>query len=82
MNTGVTYYVFLQAHGPSTIYNSVRGTTSFTVKVKPGDADCAFSYRIVAKRLKHETQRLTHIPSLDSQFVPGGAPKSPSRPHR
>lgn len=58
VNLDEPYHVFVQAYGPASIYVSGRTPTRFEVRLLDGEADVEFSYRIVAKRLGFEAQRL------------------------
>jgi hypothetical protein len=62
VNLKVGYHVFLQAYGDAELYVSDRGLTSFEVRLRDGDPNVEFSYRIVAKRLGFETDRLELAP--------------------
>ncbi len=52
------YHVFLQAYGDATLYVSNRTPTSFEVHLSDGTLPVEFSYRIVARRLGYEDDRL------------------------
>src|SRR6185436_14121134 len=52
------YHVFVQPYGPAQLYVSERTPKGFRVKSADGSAVEQFSYRIVGKRLGHESKRL------------------------
>ncbi len=59
------YHVFVQVYGNAEIYVSNRTPAGFGVHLREGDPNVEFSYRIVAKRLGHETRRLERAPWAD-----------------
>jgi hypothetical protein len=67
-NVGEAYHVFLQAYGPAELFVSERTAAGFRVKLRNGEADAEFSYRIVARRAGFETERMR-----EATPVTGGA---------
>ena len=63
VNTGMEYHVFLTPKGNCKgLYVTNQTETSFEVReLNDGNADIAFSYRIVAKRKGFENQRLAQV---------------------
>jgi len=59
------YHVFVQAYGDAEIYVTDRTPTGFVVQLRGGDPAVEFSYRLVAKRLGFEGQRLERAPWAD-----------------
>jgi len=59
------YHVFVQVYGDAEVYVSNRTATGFEVHLRDGDANVEFSYRIVAKRLGYEDDRLEPAPWAD-----------------
>jgi hypothetical protein len=57
-NLNEPYHVFLQTYGPAELYVTDRTPTGFRVRVSKGDATSEFSYRIVARRMNFENDRL------------------------
>jgi hypothetical protein len=83
VNLASPYHVFLQAYGGADVYVSNRTATSFEVHSWAGDANVEFSYRIVARRLGYEDERLRPAPWADQDpnlypekaaALPGGEP--------
>jgi len=66
VNLQEPYHVFVQAYGDAELYVSKRTSTQFEVHFREGEADVEFSYRIVAKRLGFEQQRLERAPWADN----------------
>lgn len=75
VNLTEPYHVFLQAYGDAGLYVSSRTGESFEVRLGEGDPAVEFSYRLVAKRLGYEEQRLTRAPwaDNDANLFPGKA---------
>jgi hypothetical protein len=65
VNLEEPYHVFVQVYGDAEVYVSNRTVTGFEVHLRDGDADVEFSYRIVAKRLGYEDDRLEPAPWAD-----------------
>ncbi|HUW15316.1 MAG TPA: SBBP repeat-containing protein, partial [Anaerolineae bacterium] len=65
VNLHETYHVFLQPYGGADLYVADRTPEKFLVLLWEGDPNVEFSYRIVAKRLGHESQRLERAPWAD-----------------
>ncbi len=65
VNLEEPYHVFVQVYGDAEIYISGRTPTSFEVHLRDGDPNVEFSYRIVAKRLGYEDDRLEPAPWAD-----------------
>lgn len=66
VNLSLPYHVFLQPYGNASLYVTNRTPTGFEVKLTSGDANIAFSYRIVARRLGLENDRLERAPWADN----------------
>jgi hypothetical protein len=66
VNLEEAYHVFVQVYGDAEVYVSNRTPTQFEVHLRDGDANVEFSYRIVAKRLGYEGDRLEPAPWADS----------------
>ena len=66
VSLGEPYHVFLQAYGDAGLYVSQRTSEAFEVRLRDGDPEAGFSYRLVAKRLGHEAQRLERAPAVDA----------------
>jgi len=66
VNLAEAYHVFVQAYGPAELYVSNRTPAQFEVHLLEGDAAAEFSYRLVAKRLGYEADRLVRAPEADS----------------
>jgi hypothetical protein len=66
VNLNEPYYVFLQVYGDASLYVSSRAVDHFEVLLRQGDPEVTFSYRLVAKRLAHEAQRLARAPWADA----------------
>jgi hypothetical protein len=58
VNLEEPYHVFIQPYGDASIYVTNRTSNSFEVHLSDGTLPIEFSYRIVAKRLGYETDRL------------------------
>jgi len=66
VNLNEPYHVFVQAYGNASLYVTNRTATGFEVRLHDGDPNVEFSYRIVAKRLGYEDQRLERAPWADN----------------
>jgi hypothetical protein len=66
VNLEEPYHVFVQVYGDAEAYVSNRTPTQFEVHLRDGDSDVEFSYRIVAKRLGYEDDRLEPAPWADN----------------
>ena len=67
VNLTESYHVFIQSYGDAELYVSQRTPTQFEVKLRgTGDPNVEFSYRLVAKRLGYETDRLAPAPWADN----------------
>ena len=66
VNLDEPYHVFVEPYGPASLYVTDRTATGFVVRSGDGDPDVEFSYRIVAKRLGFEGDRLERAPWADS----------------
>ena len=61
------YHVFVQSYGDAELYVSQRTPTEFEVKARgTNTSNVEFSYRLVAKRLGYETDRLEPAPWADN----------------
>jgi len=71
------YHVFLQAYGNADLYVASRTPEIFEVRLREGDPEVEFSYRLVAKRLGYEGDRLSRAPWADNNtnLFPGKAPR-------
>ncbi len=58
VNLAEPYHVFVQVYGDADVYVTDRTATGFEVHLRGGDPKTEFSYRVVAKRLGFEGQRL------------------------
>jgi hypothetical protein len=58
VNLKEPYMVFLEEYGDAELYVAERTPEKFVVRVGRGDPEVQFSYRIVAKRMGYESQRL------------------------
>jgi hypothetical protein len=82
----VPYHVFVQVYGDAEVYVGNRTPTAFEVQLRDGDPQVQFSYRLVAKRLGYEDDRLERAPESDNdpnlfpgaEVTTGGA--GPSEP--
>jgi len=66
VNLEEPYHVFVQAYGNAEVYVTNRTPTQFEVRVRDGDWNVEFSYRLVAWRLGYEGQRMERAPEADS----------------
>ena len=66
VNLKEPYHVFIQVYGNAEVYVTNRTSTQFEVHLRGGDPNVEFSYRIVAKRLGFEGQRLERAPWADN----------------
>jgi hypothetical protein len=75
VNLSEPYHVFLQAYGAAELYVSSRSADGFEVRLGDGDPSVEFSYRIVAKRIGFEKDRLARAPWMEeaSGLRPGTA---------
>jgi hypothetical protein len=65
VNLDEPYHVFVQAYGDAELYVSQRTPTAFEVRLREGDLNVEFSYRLVAKRWGFEQKRLEPAPWAD-----------------
>jgi hypothetical protein len=65
VNLEAPYHVFVQPYGDASLYVTDRTSSGFVVKAANGSHDVAFSYRIVAKRLGYEDDRLEAAPEVN-----------------
>lgn len=65
VNLEEPYHVFVQVYGDAQVYVANRTPTQFEVHLRDGDPDVEFSYRIAAKRLGYEDDRLEAAPWAD-----------------
>lgn len=77
VNLNEPYHVFLQAYGDAEIYVSNRTAQSFEVRLREGDANVEFSYRLVAKRLGYEEDRLEILAWEDNDGDPSTSSSIP-----
>jgi hypothetical protein len=66
VNLDEPYHVFTEVYGPATIYVTNRTSTHFEVRLHEGQPYVEFSYRIVAKRVGYENDRLEPAPWIDN----------------
>jgi hypothetical protein len=66
VNLAEPYHVFVQVYGDAEVYVSNRTPQSFEVHLRDGDPSVEFSYRLVAKRLGFEDDRLEPAPWADA----------------
>ena len=66
VNLDEAYHVFVQAYGDAEIFVTNRTRTGFEVKLRAGEPDVEFSYRLVAKRKGFEDKRLERAPWADN----------------
>jgi hypothetical protein len=66
VNLKEPYHVFVQVYGDADVYVTTRTATGFEVRLRSGDAAVEFSYRLAAKRLGFEAQRLERAAWADS----------------
>ncbi len=72
VNLEEPYHVFVQPYGDAELYVTERTAGSFQVRLRAGDPEVEFSYRIVAKRRGYEDTRLE--PSEARHLMPEGMP--------
>jgi hypothetical protein len=65
VNLEEPYHVFLEEYGGADLYVTNRTAESFEVRVQSGEPNVEFSYRLVAKRLGMEGERLERAPRAD-----------------
>jgi hypothetical protein len=58
VNLEEPYHVFVQAYGDAELYVSQRTPEGFEIRLRAGDPDVEFSYRLVAARRGYEGKRL------------------------
>ncbi len=77
VNLSLPYHVFLQTYGDAELYVSNRTPTSFEVRAveSANDVNVEFSFRIIAKRIGFENERLEFAP-----WVTEDQPYGESRP--
>lgn len=66
VNLTEPYHVFVQVYGDAEVYVANRTPSGFEIRLRDGDPSVEFSYRIVAKRLGYEEDRLAPAPWADS----------------
>ncbi len=66
VNLEQPYHVFVQVYGDAEVYVSGRTPEQFEVRLRDGDANVEFSYRLVAKRSGFEDLRLDRAPWADN----------------
>lgn len=71
VNLEEPYHVFLQPYGDASLYVTNRTSNSFEVHLSEGTLPIEFSYRIVAKRLGYETDRLESAQNLSIETTNG-----------
>jgi hypothetical protein len=65
VNLKEPYLVFLEEYGDAELYVAERTPEKFVVRLRSGDPAVQFGYRIVAKRMGYETERLERAPWAD-----------------
>jgi len=79
VNLSEPYHVFIQAYGDADLYVASRDADRFEVRLRSsdpaGDPAAEFSYRLVAKRVGYEEERLARAPwaDNDANLYPGKA---------
>ena len=66
VNLDEPYHVFIQAYSDAELYVTNRTATGFEVHLRDGDPSAEFSYRLVARRLGFENDRLERAPWADN----------------
>lgn len=80
VNLDLPYHVFVQVYGDADVYVDNRTAEGFDVLLREGDGNVEFSYRIVAKRLGYESDRLEPAPWETSGAASDAVPvQGPSR---
>ena len=77
VSTSEPYHVFIEEYGNADLYVTNKTHTSFEVRLRDGDSDVEFSYRIVAKRKGYENTRLEHNELADND--PNLDPSAPAK---
>ena len=77
VNLHEPYHVFVQVQGDAVTYVGERTPEQFIVRMRDGDPDAIFVYRVVAKRWGHEGRRLERAPWADEDpnLYPGAGPQ-------
>jgi hypothetical protein len=78
VNLDEPYHVFVQAYGDAELYVSQRTSLGFEVRLRAGDPNVEFSYRLVATRRGYEGKRLEHATWADDD--PNLYPAQPAAP--
>jgi hypothetical protein len=65
VDRGAEYHVSVQAYGDAQVYVAERTAEGFEVRTRGGEANAAFSYRLVAKRAGYVDHRLERAPWAD-----------------
>jgi hypothetical protein len=73
INPDEPYHVFVEPYGNAALFVVDRTPLGFVVRLKDGDPNSEFSYRIVAKRLGFEGNRLEPAPWADEAANRPGA---------
>jgi hypothetical protein len=60
------YHVFVQVYGIAEVHVTNRSAAGFEVRAHAGDPAVEFSYRIMAKRMGFESNRLDRAPDADA----------------
>ena len=70
VNLSEPYHVFVQSYGDAELIVTTRTATGFDVVMREGkQRDAEFSYRLVAKRLGFEAERLKPAPWADDRML-------------
>ena len=80
VNLDEPYHVFVQAYGDAELYVSQRTPLGFEVRLRAGDPEVEFSYRLVATRRGYEDTRLERAPWADDD--PNLYPTQPAAPEK
>lgn len=80
VNLDEPYHVFVQAYGDAELYVSQRTPAGFEVRLRAGDPEVEFSYRLVAARRGYEGKRLERAPWADGD--PNLYPAQPAAPQK
>jgi len=78
VNLEEPYHVFVQAYGDAELYVSQRTPEGFEVRLRAGDPEVEFSYRLVATRRGYEGKRLE--PAAWADDDPNLNPAQPAAP--
>ncbi len=69
VNLGDEYHVFVQVYGDAEVYVTDRTPTQFEVRLREGDPNVEFSYRIAGKRLEYEDVHLEELRTRKAHII-------------